>query len=193
MQWLEREQERSETITRECRAFAANARLPYAPAPDIAWIMSEVLSHPWQGEERDLVQALVTEYRGPAPVFYLNPLSDGDLGLKVPPGRILVDVTIASSDDLSDLARPLTELQALLGYAKQRGRTPDDDEEHEEQMAFIHAMRTSRTGRGKTLSWQRVTQAFNKRFDQDIGEGTLKQRYKRWMDRNAIDTEIAPK
>ena len=159
MRWLEQEQERSKTITRECRAFAAHARLPYAPASDIAWIMSEVLSHPWPGEQHDLVHTLAAEYRGPAPVVFMNPLADRDLTLTVPPGRILVDVTNASSKDLGDLAKPLAELQALLGYAKQRGRTPDDDQEHEEQMTFIHAMRTSRTGRGKTLSWQRVTKS----------------------------------
>jgi hypothetical protein len=133
-------------------------------------------------------KTLAEEYAGSLPTVFVNPLPDQDLSLSVSPGRILVDVTHASSDDLAALATLLSDVQARLDYRKMRGRPP---ELNEEQMTFVHDLRTTPTGRAKLRSWHTVVRLFNARFTQDISETTLKQRYRRWTQATGVDTKIA--
>jgi hypothetical protein len=176
--------QRRKVVRRESRAFAERVRFAYISPIAVAWVMWEVLTQYPPLQLGDVPQALAERYAGPLPMFIVNPLTDRDLSLSVHPGHILVDLTHASFDDLTALAGPLRDLQARLGYRKQSGRRP---EVNEEQMTFVHTLRTTPTGRGKVRTWHQILKLVNDRFGEDISEPTLKQRYATWKKTQGID------
>ena len=172
---------RSDIADREGRRFAADHPFPYIAPEDVVVALVETLNQHLSGPKLSFVGR--TE-REPAAI-YVNPLRDRDLKAPVGPGRILVDVTDLSSDDLTALAPVLAKLQARLGYTKQRGR---QYEGNAEQMAFVHQLRTSTSGRGRKWTWKQIRDRFHKKFGEDVAEATLKQRYaawQRWNESNA--------
>jgi hypothetical protein len=168
---------RSDIVDREGRQFAADHPFPYLAPEDVVVALVETLNQHLSGPKLFL-PGLFGRIEGELGAIYVNPLPDTDLRAPVGPGRILVDVTDLSSDDLTALAPVLAKVQARLGYTKQRGR---QYEGNAEQMAFVHELRTSPTGRGKTRTWKQVRDMFHKKFGEDISEATLKQRYLAWQ------------
>jgi hypothetical protein len=168
---------RSDIVDREGRQFAADHPFPYLAPEDVVVALVETLNQHLPGPKLFL-PGRVGSIEGELGAIYVNPLPDTDLTAPVGPGRILVDVTDLSSDDLTALAPVLAKIQARLGYTKQRGR---QHEGNAEQMAFVHQLRTSTTGRGKKWTWKQVRDKFHQRFGEDVSEATLKQRYAAWQ------------
>jgi hypothetical protein len=173
---MEESHRRGDIVYREGRRFAADHPFPYIAPDAVVAALVEALNEHLPGPPVP-PPSLMGHADGEPAAIYVNPLPDTDLTAPVGPGRILVDVTDFSSQDLTALAPVLAQVQARLGYTKQRGRYYEGNAE---QMAFVHHLRTSTTGRGKRLTWKRARDAFHKQFGEDISEATLKARYATW-------------
>jgi hypothetical protein len=173
-----------EFANRESHQFPAEYRFPYMAPDEVESVLKATLTERITREARaPFVDAppAIEESLNASLTFYVNPLGDRDLVAKVAPGHLLVDLTHASYDDLQALAPVLTDIQARLGYKKQRGR---QYEGNPQQMEFVHQLRTTPTGRGKPRTWKRVRDAVHAKFGEDISENTLKQRYRTWLRSN---------
>jgi hypothetical protein len=176
--WLSSEDERVQIVHRESHQFAIDHQFPYIARAAVVVALVDAVNQCFPGE--GVVPPPFTarfDNQG-ALTIYVNPLPDTDVSAPVGPGRILVDLTDASYDDLTALAPVLAEVQARLGYMKQRGR---QYEGNAEQMAFVHELRTSTSGRGRKWTWKQIRDKFHKKFGENVAEATLKQRYLAWQ------------
>ena len=144
--WNERRRRRRASLREASKAFTATVRFVDINPSAVAWVLETALSRTDIRGIADVPGTLAPEYAGPLPMFYFNPTADRDLSVAIRPGRIFVDLTHASADDLAALAGSLSDLQARLGYRKPRGR---QRKPNNEQMEMVHTLRTSPTGRGK--------------------------------------------
>jgi hypothetical protein len=119
--WAARNEKQRRDVRSRCKAFARAASSPHASPPVVAWIMERALDDPWPRGAEELARILAAEYAGPAPTAYVNPLPDRDLTTVVRPGRILIDLTHATEQDLLDLVKPLVRLRESLGYHNDPG------------------------------------------------------------------------
>jgi hypothetical protein len=174
---------RGEIVYREGRQFAAEHPFQYITPDAVVAALVDAINQHLPGPRVPPPRLMGRADREPA-IIYVNPLRDTDLTAPVGSGRILVDVTDLSYDDLTALAPALATVQARLGYTKQRGRHYEGDAE---QMEFVHQLRTTPTGRGKQRTWKQVRDMFHKQFDEDISEATLKVRYGTWQRVNRFD------
>jgi hypothetical protein len=177
LSWDDDQKRRAEVIHRGGYQFATDHQFPYISHEAVVVALVDAVNKRLPGPAMPRPYTARLNNDG-APTIYVNPLPDTEVSAPVGPGRILVDLTNASYEDLTALAPVLAKVQGRLGYTKQRGR---QYEGNAEQMAFVHQLRTSTTGRGKKWTWKQVRDKFQEKFQEDLSEATLMQRYKAWQ------------